>query len=157
MVGAGEHQQALDEALQPFGLLAGGLDVAAGRVRVGVDVDRGTFELQPQRSERRAQLVRSIAGKRALTFDQRGDLLGHRVERRGQAADLGRTLVDRGAAVEVAGGDLLGRSLAGGAAVERWSTAINVAANAVAISEIRPTTRMPRTLLDTRSSIVDAE
>jgi hypothetical protein len=35
--------------------------------------------------------------------------------------------------------------------------AINVAAKAVATSEIRPTTKMPRTLSDTRSSIVAAE
>ena len=107
LIGASQHQQALDEALQAFGLLTGSLDVAASCLRIGVDVDGSPFELQTQRGERCAQLMRGIAGEGSLAFDQGGDLLGHRVERHGQAADLGWTFVDRSATVEVAGGDVL--------------------------------------------------
>ena len=55
-----------------------------------VDHRGGAFELQPQRGERRAQLVRRVAGERPLLVDQTGDALGHRVERAGEAAHLGR-------------------------------------------------------------------
>ena len=78
---------------------------------IGVDVGGGTFELQPQRCQRSAQLVRSVTGKRTLTLDQRRDPLRHRVERCSEPTNLGTTFVDDRAALEVAGGNLLGRPL----------------------------------------------
>jgi hypothetical protein len=70
-------------------------------------------------------------------------------------ADLRRTFVGRGAAGEVAGGELFSRVLE----TSQWPhdrRCHERRRQCRGANEIRPTTRMPRTFDDTLSSIVDA-
>jgi len=108
---AGEQQQPVDQALQPFGLSAGGLDAGAGRVDVAVEQLAGPLELEPQPGERCAELVRGITRERSLLLQQLVDLARHRVERPGEPAHLRWSVVLVGPGSEVAGRDGVGAPL----------------------------------------------
>ena len=107
-VGTGEREQTVDEALQAVDLAVGVTEDLRRLGRVVVDQRGGPLELQAQRRQRRAQLVRRVAGEAPLLVDESGETAGHRVERRRQGAQLWRSLRVVGAFVEVTAGDALG-------------------------------------------------
>jgi hypothetical protein len=84
-VDAGEVEQVVDQTAEPFGLVECRLQ--AGWVRFGNAVGE-VLEHGTERGQRRPQLVRDVGDEvAALTIDG-GEVLGHRVERPGQLADL---------------------------------------------------------------------
>ena len=56
LVGTGEHQQTFDQSLQSFRLRARGFDVVVAAAGSASRLIGGTFELQPQRGQRCAEL-----------------------------------------------------------------------------------------------------
>ena len=85
----GEREQAVDEAGQALDLGDGGIDVG--------QPGSSALEPQPQRGERRAQLVDGVGDEVLLGGDELLEARGHPVERRGEGADLGRPVVGAGA------------------------------------------------------------
>ena len=81
--GPGELEQLVDQVVEPIGLL---VDPRQGRLAVGAGLGQLDGESQP--GQRRAELVRDVLEQPSLGRQQRGDLVGHAVERLRQLADL---------------------------------------------------------------------
>ena len=84
-VDAGEVEQVVDQPAEPFGLVEGRLQ--AGRVRLGDAVDE-VLEDGAEGGQRRPQLVGDVGDQVASLAVDGGEVLGHRVERPSQLADL---------------------------------------------------------------------
>ena len=103
--GLGEREQAVEDAAQPVGLLDRE-PVLVGAGRVG-DEPAELLHPQPQCRQRVAQLVAGLRDEGPLPFQGIGHVVGHRVERAGQPAQLGRAQAGRHPRVERAGTDLV--------------------------------------------------
>ena len=102
-IGPGQHEQAVDEAAEPLDFADRLLQVR-GPLRAGLSLR--VLEPQPQRGERRPQLVGSVGDEGFLAAHQILEAFGRAVERAGQLAHLWRPLVYGNSPPQVAVADV---------------------------------------------------
>ena len=104
-----QHEQPVDEVAQTGDVGEDRFDRGAFRVirRARVEV----LEAEPQRGERRAELVRRVGDELLLGIEQPGDLGRHPIEGELEVLELRRPASLGHARREVAAGDAVGRVL----------------------------------------------